>query len=374
MAETAFSKQFNRELDPEQYAQLLGPYADIHSSTRADVICPICKAGGASYVTGTIGQKARKAHFRFTSETGASAHHPLCDFYDDKLSTDISDKLVQFSKDRTALSAVVRHRVCAGIQEGMFSQHDIWNMRSWFFELRSKYSIPINLPEQDIKWLHYLREFLRTNIILAGNYAFHPVQANMPRFVWKQAIATEFYRVHQNTFDQLHVLNRNTHVLSYLDEIVKLMERGLLPKSIVDPQVLASAYKATGQLTSFITLNDPELRYLDKSTTKDGLKRKFRAFAALILYTSGWDMNVATEKYIRLVRIKQVDDMLAGNIIGLDLFKDYQSSIALLELQKGQISFNRKSANTIEQEMRNSYLQYSETHVMPPLPPPIYQG
>lgn len=375
MAETAFSKQFNREVDPEQYIQLLPANIDIHSVTRMDIICPVCKVGGASYVSGTIGQKARKAHFRFTAATGDSAHHPLCDFYDDKLSHEVSDKLIQFSKDRTQLSAVVRHRVCAGIQEGMFSQRDIWDMRAWFFEMRSKFSTQVQLPEQNVKWLHHLWNFWRSNIGLAGNYSFHPAQANMPGFKWKRAVVTEFFRVNKHIYDQLIDLNRRTYIFGPLDEIVQLIDKGQLPNSVVDPEAMRLAQNATAQLTSFITQNDPELKSIDKAAPNSSVKSKFSAFAALLLFTSDWNFNVAVEKYARLLRIQQVDDMLAGNIIGIDIFKDCNRSEALLLLQKNevmQISSIQITVQKVEQEMRNEYLRYSQNHTMPPLLPPIF--
>lgn len=375
MAETAFSKQFNREVDPEQYIQLLPANIDIHSVTRMDIICPVCKVGGASYVSGTTGQKARKAHFRFTSATGDSAHHPLCDFYDDKLSNEIGDKLIQFSKDRTHISAVVRHRVCAGIQEGLFSQRDIWDMRAWFFEMRSKFSIQVKLPEQNVKWLHQLLQFWRSNIGIAGSYSFHPAQANMPGFKWKRAVVTEFYRINKHIYEQLIELNRHSYIFGSLDEIVQLIDKGHLPNTVVDPEAMRAARNVTAQLTSFITQNDPELKNFDKAPPNRNVMSKFSAFAALLLFTSDWNFNVAVEKYARLVRIQQVDDMLAGNIIGLDIFKDCNRSEALLTLQKDevmQISSIQITVQEVEQEMRNEYLKYSQNHTMPPLLPPVF--
>lgn len=374
MAETAFSKQFEREIDPEQYIQLLDAGTDLHAFTRSDIICPICKVGGASFVSATTGQKARKAHFRFTSDTGESAHDPLCDFYNDKLLDEVNEKLVLFSSDRTKISKVIRQRVCAGIQEGLFSQTDIWSMRCWFFDLRSKCSVPVVVPEQQVRAMNALYMLWRNNFGNSFDYPYHPLQANMPGFNWKRAIRQEFLRVNKQSIEKLIEFNYRTKLLGYLDEFVKLLDRGQMPTSCVQPEALAPTQIVTQQLTKFIQQNDPEFRGMDKSEN-DSLVSKFSAFAVLLLYTSGWDLTVAINKYIRIINVKQVDDMLAGNIIGFDLFKGYSRSVALLSLQSEKIrqtEFSYVGMQEIEQEMRNIYIEYSLTHPLPPLAPPLY--
>ena len=74
MTDTAFSKSLKKEVDPEQYVELLGiDESDIHAFAHQDVICPICEATGGTYVRASkSGNFHKKAHFRFNGEGGES--------------------------------------------------------------------------------------------------------------------------------------------------------------------------------------------------------------------------------------------------------------------------------------------------------------
>lgn len=51
MTDTAFSKSLQKEVDPEQYLALKNlDDSSIHAVAREDIICPICKVGGGSFV------------------------------------------------------------------------------------------------------------------------------------------------------------------------------------------------------------------------------------------------------------------------------------------------------------------------------------
>lgn len=362
MAETAFSKHFNKEVDPEQYAQMLGSDTDIHSATRQDIICPVCKVGGASYVSQAVGKKARMAHFRFTSDTGSSPHHPSCDFYDDKLSADLKDQLHDYSKDRTALSALVRKRVCAGIQEGLFSQVDMWNMRAWFFNLRVNNSVVLQINETDFKWLQYIARFHQKNVMYSGNYTFHPVQTTMPGFKWKNAVATEFIKRHRETINFVS----GGGVFQVLSE-----SKGY-PFSVVDSRVLDAYYYATVEVMQVISKLDPEFSRALKSASKGSLEGKFRAFAALTLFKTNWNVTEAIELYSQLLKVQHVQDMLAGNIIGLDFAHNYWLSVGVTKLNENKVPYQAITAHEIEQEMRNECLAYAQKNEIPLLPDPIF--
>ncbi|HFD3752826.1 TPA: hypothetical protein ACF3RZ_004075, partial [Enterobacter hormaechei] len=117
MTDTAFSKSLQKEVDPEQYLALKNlDDSSIHAVAREDIICPICKVGGGSFVRASRNDGYyKKAHFRFTGESG-QGHHPSCDFYGDRLTSEVRQHLVTFTKDRTKYSQVIRKLVCAGIQ------------------------------------------------------------------------------------------------------------------------------------------------------------------------------------------------------------------------------------------------------------------
>ena len=112
MTDTAFSKSLQKEVDPEQYLALKNlDDSSVHAIARDDIICPICKVGGGSFVRATRnGGYHKKAHFRFTGEDG-QGHHPSCDFYGDRLTSEVKQHLVSFTKDRTKYSQVIRKLV-----------------------------------------------------------------------------------------------------------------------------------------------------------------------------------------------------------------------------------------------------------------------
>ncbi|HBZ3409779.1 TPA: hypothetical protein MG645_29445, partial [Klebsiella pneumoniae] len=157
MTDTAFSKSLQKEVDPEQYMELKGlDEGSVHAVAREDVICPICKVGGGTFVRASRSEGYnKKAHFRFAGENG-EGHHPACDFYGDRLSVEVSQHLIRFTTDRTKYSKVIRKLVCAGLQEGIFTQENMRQMREWFFNKRKKSSFEILLDEEDLGWLEYI--------------------------------------------------------------------------------------------------------------------------------------------------------------------------------------------------------------------------
>lgn len=369
MTDTAYSKNFKREVDPEQYVQLLGPDADVHSIARTDVICPVCKVDGASYVRASLGQYQKKAHFRFIGANGISAHHFLCDFYDDRLSTVVSNSLVRFTKDRTKISAIIREWVCAGIQIGLFSQTEMWNMREWFFEKRKQSDLSVKVTWEYVNWLWYISNtkngipvYFREEI-----YKFHPSQATIPGFKWKQAIESEFIRIHQATICRLFEDGIRTVDLKTLQDYADPEKP---KKTLLDPSLLRDEYHKTKLLTQFILNTYAPLQGLRQGRRVNGLEPIFRAFSALLLFISDWNFDTAIEKFSKIVNVSQINDLLAGNFIGLNPFTDYQLSEALVKIQDEQYEFVKEDLHSIETSMRNSYLDYSalQDEPLPQLP------
>ncbi|MEI4926748.1 hypothetical protein Q8G50_30000, partial [Klebsiella pneumoniae] len=86
---------------------------------------------------------------------------------------------------------------------------------------------------------------------------------------------------------------------------------------ILDPELLEVEIRKTLKLTAFIRENYVEFKSKtvnEKSYAED----KFLAFAALLLFVSGWDIDTAIGKFSTIARVREVDDMLAGNFIGLN--------------------------------------------------------
>ncbi|MCS5771085.1 hypothetical protein LNP47_28290 [Klebsiella pneumoniae subsp. pneumoniae] len=184
MTDTAFSKSLQKEVDPEQYMELKGlDEGSVHAVAREDVICPICKVGGGTFVRASRSEGYnKKAHFRFAGENG-EGHHPACDFYGDRLSVEVSQHLIRFTTDRTKYSKVIRKLVCAGLQEGIFTQENMRQMREWFFNKRKKSSFEILLDEEDLGWLEYIADIRFSHLAWTDSdiLPFAPIQATVPR-------------------------------------------------------------------------------------------------------------------------------------------------------------------------------------------------
>lgn len=358
MTETAFSKKYNREVDAEQYFKLSGSDINIvHQLAHHDAICPVCRAGGASFVSATLGRYQRKAHFRFTTSEGNSAHDPLCDFYNDKLSTEVRRSLVRFTRDRTRISAILREWVCAGIQIGIFSQSEMWSMREWFFEKRKQSELKVTVSWDYVNWLWYISTHCRRipRSFREHILPFHPSHALIPGFDWRHAIESEFYRIHQAVDWRLFEEGIHPQVLDTLQDYVDPEKPR---KALLDPSVLRDEYRMTNQLCQLIVHSFSPLKKLLAGRRISGEEATFRAFSALLLFVSNWDTSLAIEKFSKIINVKSVDDMLAGNFIGLNPFTDFALSDALAKIQDRPYSFDKEDFDSIETRMRNEYENY----------------
>ncbi|MHB4798121.1 hypothetical protein ACYB50_19810 [Klebsiella pneumoniae] len=376
MTDTAFSKSLQKEVDPEQYMELKGlDEGSVHAVAREDVICPICKVGGGTFVRASRSEGYnKKAHFRFAGENG-EGHHPACDFYGDRLSVEVSQHLIRFTTDRTKYSKVIRKLVCAGLQEGIFTQENMRQMREWFFNKRKKSSFEILLDEEDLGWLEYIADIRFSHLAWTDSdiLPFAPIQATVPGFLWRRAIDIETVRVHQATLQKLRELSVfKRDISSILEHQTK--NRG---RMILDPELLEVEIRKTLKLTAFIRENYVEFKSKtvnEKSYAED----KFLAFAALLLFVSGWDIDTAIGKFSTIARVREVDDMLAGNFIGLNPYLRYDVASAVKRLQDAwPIEYKKVELHDVEQAMRKMYEKYNQSLRFPvpplaPLPPDIY--
>ncbi|EGK9910313.1 hypothetical protein IOV16_004272 [Salmonella enterica] len=374
MTDTAYSKALQKEVDPEQYMALLGlDNNTVHAFAREDVVCPICEAGGGSYVRASgVGNYRKKAHFRFIGGSGVSAHHPSCDFYDDRLSNEVRQHLVRFTTDRTRITHVIRKMVCAGIQENVFTQEAMRNMRQWFFAKRRESTFEITLSHEQIDWLAYIIE------LPAYPYAwhrdtilpFHPMQAIVPGFDWAKAILRETVRLHQPTLECLDSLNIHRKNIVELRSFVHKTQN----PTLLDPELLREEYAKTLQLNAFIINNYIEFQNKSVKDRADG-EEKLLAFSALLLFVSGWDIDLAIAKFAAIANVRQVDDMLAGNFMGLNPYFKFSIANTTKALQDNwPINYQEIDGWQVEQSMRDTYVKHSLVLPvpLPPLQPDLY--
>lgn len=374
MTDTAFSKTLQREVDPEQYIQLLNlDESNVHAFARDDVICPICEVGGGSYVNASKGgYYRRKAHFRFNGENNESAHHPSCDFYNEHLSHEVSKHLIRFTTERAKITQVIRKLVCAAIQEEIFTQETMRKMRQWFFNKRVESTFKITLDIDQLEWLSYIAGLpvyphasFRESLI-----PFHPVQATVPGFDWKKAILRETVRIHQP------VLNKLAGMGIYRKQLEELYEHMCrTPKAtLLDPALLQDEYGKTLQLTSFIVNNHIEFQNKAVRDKADG-EQKLLAFSALLLFVSEWNIDKAIEKFAVIANVEEVNDLLAGNFIGLNPYYKISLANTAKALQDiWPVEFEEVEQWQVEKKMRDSYEEYSLSlsTPLPPLEPDFY--
>ncbi len=372
MTDTAYSKHLQKEVDAEQYVDLLGiDKNQIHEFAHHDVLCPICEATGGTYVRAAkSGNYQKKAHFRFVGKSGESAHHPSCDFYGDRLSHEVGQHLVRYSTDRTKITHVIRALVCAGIQEKVFSQETMRLMRQWFFEKRTVSTFSVDISEDELGWLAYIIRLPMYPYADGRNdlLPFTPVQATIPGFSWEEAIRREAVRIHKPTlraFAELKIWPK--HII----DLQKYLQNGK-QKLLIDPSLLREEYAKTLQLTSFIVNNSAEFKSKAVRDRADG-EEKLLAFAALLLFVSGWEIDLAIMKFAVIANVKQVDDMLAGNFIGLNPYLKFSIADTAKKLQEnGGVKYKEVDLWEVEKTMRDNYEQYSRIYSLPPLGPDLY--
>ncbi|MDY4336122.1 hypothetical protein AB6D30_20840 [Pectobacterium brasiliense] len=373
MTDTAFSKSLQMEVDPEQYMALKNlDGGSVHAVAREDILCPICKVGGGSFVKASQSEGYnKKSHFRFAGDNG-EGHHPSCDFYGDRLSSEVKLHLVQFTKDRTKYSQLIRKLVCAGIQENIFTQEKMWQMREWFFKKRKDSTLEIWLDEEHLDWLEYITS-LRDSYRAWTNpdiLPFSPIQVTVPGFSWSRAIDREALIVHLETLQKLREISVSNRDISAILEHL----RNNRSRTILDPTLLEDEINKTKKLTDFVMCNYQEFQ---TKTVRDRAygEAKFLAFAALLLFVSDWNIDTAIGKFSKIVRIKEVDDMLAGNFIGLNPYFHYDVARTVKKLQDNwPIKYNELEHWNIEKSMRETYERWhsTEPEFAPPLLPDLY--
>lgn len=135
-------------------------------------------------------------------------------------------------------------------------------------------------------------------------------------------------RVHIKTLQQLRKISVSHRDISAILEHID-NNRG---RAILDPSLLEDEINKTYKLTGFVMSNYIEFKTKTVSDRAYG-EAKFLAFAALLLFVSDWDLNIAIGKFSKIARVKEVDDMLAGNFIGLNPYFRYDVAKAVKKLQ-----------------------------------------
>lgn len=371
MPTTAFSTYFRRELDVGQLARLMlpdTPDANEEQLTdgqrawiRTDVRCSSCGVGGAQIVRATKPAGARggtrQAHFRFVGDDAMDAHHRFCEFHGSAEQERQPESLVDFGNAKTIETRLIGQLVCKGIEQGIFDQAAIRGMRQWFFDLRAANRFTVKVEPAAVDWLAALQRHPSYQ-----RWIFHPVQAQLPGFDWKQAARHEFTEQFRPLFDLL----TGRRVGDAKARAVVLVNR-FADQEVFDPAALKTSYELTLQLATFLGRNSG----LDFRRSKPdeyrwkGAPPALLALCALILFVSSWDLNVAIGKFVQILSAPEPSDPLLGNVLGLNPFHDYaawQMVVIAQEIaeQPTGVRVYEREIERIEAELREAYRVWRE--------------
>lgn len=366
MPTTAFSTYFKRELDVGQLARLM--LADAPGATeeqlsdaqrtwvRGDVRCSSCGVGGAQIVRASRPAGARgmlrQAHFRFVGDDAMDAHHRFCEFHGTDDEHRQSENLVNFGNTKTQETRLIRDLVCKGIEQGIFDQPAIRAMRQHFFDLKADHRLVVSIESAALDWVAQLQRHPSYH-----RWVFHPVQAQLPGFDWKQAARHEFTEQFWSLFERL----KGRYVGDARTRAKDLVAR-FAGQEVFDPAALKASYELTLQLAAFVARNSG----LDFGRLKPdeyrwkGAPPALLALCALLLSVSAWDLNAAIDKFARILAAPEAADPLLGNVLGLNPFHDYaawQFVVLAQELaqQPTGVRVYNDELDRIEAELREAH-------------------
>lgn len=332
MPATAFSVRFARELDVDQLAilmtgaqptqdhdgaALLSTFGDV---IRADIQCSSCGKFGARIVRSARSRASRavlrQAHFRFVDPNGGDAHHPFCEFYGDDETRLPQGNLLDFGSEKSAETRAVRLLVCKGVEQGIFDQRRIRDMRQWFFDLKSATRFTISMPLEAISWARALQRHPHYR-----RWQFHPFQAEMPAFDWKAATKNQFTEENFHLFDLLKGVPFDDATWRQASDLARKNQG----REVFNTTVLQPYYDAAISLCVFVATNggiDFGKGRPEYYRTK-GPPMALLALCALLLFVSDWKMDVAISAFAKLLSAPAPSNLTLGNVIGLNPFLEY---------------------------------------------------
>ncbi len=335
---TAYSRTFKRELDVTQLERLFIQFS--HAATdnfrdfvRKDIECPACNVTGGYLVTegvsSTTGKVVKQACFAFRNKANEDAHLPFCDYYTgpDKLHVAANESQFNYGSSNSPITSAIREMVCIGIENGVFSQADIRDMREWFLELRQTGDFTFNLSPHIVNIGK--RSFLRRNW---HKYIVEPELVNKEWF----NLDDEVYESLYFKIPELRLSNEKNHEVYdiRLKSVIKKTRNIIIKESSIptfDRQLLTDKYKQACKLAAIIRNSNMLLK---RKISSIKYNNPLMALSSLLLYVSHWDETQAIAKFTKILEIGKVDDIDAGNVMGLNPFIHYSAWIIVKELHE----------------------------------------
>ena len=338
---TAFSRHYEDELDVTQIIGRLAADSGISQADapapdeipenwrrfiREDMECPCCFIVGAELVRGGRSKGSNKVirqpYFRYNQ------HHPLCDFAQSRIEgTAVPENLVSFGVARSALTQAVRRLVGSGIEKRLLSQRAIRDMREWFFQAKSSSSFTVTLDPTLPIWLAGIHSVYGW-VVGSDSIALTRQVASLPGFDWLAAARREYANRHRDVIESIRA--NQLWLGSRAKHLSKLAAR-YAGEMVLDPTSLETHYKLTIRLSYFIAENyDPVKRYCKRGEHPPALL----AFAALLLFQSDWDIDVAVSRFGQIAEGASTANETLGNVIGLNPWHDFDAWRDIRKLQE----------------------------------------
>ncbi len=336
MAITVYSRTFKKELDIVQLENqyLLNcsqNYKSFREFVEVDAECPICNVIGANIVSegysATSNKKVRQAHFAFRKQDGTDAHKIFCDHYkgSDRKIDSSSDGFIKLFESGSEVTKVIREIVCRGIEQGVFNQEDIRNMRQWFTELRESGTFVVDFSPHLINLVRASFNSVKGE----SAYVFNEERRTKSWF----NINDEVYQSLKYKYPSLMVdlVDSNNNVFlklqsssTFTKQAHRLVQRDR-GYNVYDRRLLKDKYKSAMTLAISITKHHELLFKKLGSVSSVMGNSPLLAVSALLLFVSDWNREVAYEKFLMLCKVGKSKMPDAGNVIGMNPFIHYDA-------------------------------------------------
>lgn len=331
MSRTAFSQSFDKELDVKQLLKLRGVTATLDQEDygltpaerewmRRDLLCPSCRCGGASVVRSDVAKpgarNTRQAHFRFIDSLGLTAHRLGCDFYalDDApgVQRGVDVEFTASDKD----TQLVRELVCKAISIGELKKSDIFELRSWFLDLRGSNTFVVSGTSAMADWLWAVH---RSGVY--GAIKFEPFHVGLPGFIARRAAYRDLAFHYRDYTTQFPRVPFDAEARERVKRIVSAKQG----QKLIAMEPLRPQFEATAQLAHLMA------EFGDLPFTKKRViggvwgdtPEALLALSAALLFVSNWDVNAALVRFSRILAAPTPADLTLGNVMGLNPFHDF---------------------------------------------------
>lgn len=340
MAITAYSKKFKRELDVKQLLDLYQQLPDDidHSEfVRTDIECPCCGTIGGRIISEGRSIKTnrvvKQAHFAFKNDKGLDTHLVFCDYYtgEDRDKKPSDESVINLSKSGSATTEAIRKLVCTAIENDIFKQQDIRNMRSWFFEMRSTPDFKVETTKHQLNILSKTVSRSERN-----RYVYN---------VDKEKVNSEWFDIDQEVYESLATKFpfpekiKNNNMFKNMNYYLTL--KGIISKAVslsnksygmyeFDRSALEEKYILTTNLSLDISRIHPLFyQKIGLSVQKARSNNPLMAYSATLLFVNDWNRGQALDMHKRITDTTTASDENLGNVVGLNPFIHYEAWIAL---------------------------------------------